>query len=169
MRKIKSNYLEFIHNSLNDSFKNKNYKFLRLYSEINENLKKDYNMELMHKTIKELYENSPISCKYRKQKINNSDINKNLIEELYNEPDIDKKEIEVINLLNLTYLDLLKIFRTVYLENFLAKIAKEERSKGEIEENIQDYVKRIKELCLDYENWFEKKNGRKRIKNNKNN
>ena len=169
MRKIKSNYLEFIHNSLNDSFKNKNYKFLRLYSEINENLKKDYNMELMHKTIKELYENSPISCKYRKQKINNSDINKNLIEELYNEPDIDKKEIEVINLLNLTYLDLLKIFRTVYLENFLAKIAKEERSKGEIEENIQDYVKRIKELCLDYENWFEKKNGRKRIKKNKNN
>ena len=126
-------------------------------------------MELMQKSIKELYENSPISCKYRKQKINNSDINKNLIEELYNEPDIDKKEFEVINLLDLTYLKFLERFRTDYLENFLEKIAKEEGSKGETEENIQNYVNKIEELLKDYENWFEKKNGRKRIKNNKNN
>ena len=126
-------------------------------------------MELMQKSIKELYENSPISCKYRKQKINNSDINKNLIEELYNEPDIDKKEFEVINLLDLTYLKFLERFRTDYLENFLEKIAKEEGSKGETEENIQNYDNKIEELLKDYENWFEKKNGRKRIKNNKNN
>lgn len=162
MRKIKSNFLEYIHNNLNKSFQNKNYKFLRLYSNINENLKKDYNMDLMKKTIKELYENSPISCKYRKQKNDNSDINKKLIQQIYNEQDVEKKEFEVINLLNLTYLDLLKLFRTTYLSNFLDKIAKEEKSKKETEENIQCYVRRIKELCLDYENWFEKKNGRKR-------
>ena len=82
MRKIKSNYLEFIHNSLNDSFKNKNYKFLRLYSEINENLKKDYNEKLMKTILKELYETSPISTKYRRQKKDNFHHNKQLIEKI---------------------------------------------------------------------------------------
>ena len=69
MRKIKSHFLEYVHNKLNSNFKNKQFQFLRLFSKINENLKKDYNIELMKKTIKEIYENSPISPKYRKQKI----------------------------------------------------------------------------------------------------
>ena len=43
MRKIKSNLLNYGHQKLNDSFENKKLYFLKLSSEINENLKKDYN------------------------------------------------------------------------------------------------------------------------------
>ena len=47
MRKIKSNFLKYSHNRINDSFIDKNLQFLKLDSEINESLKKDYNEKLM--------------------------------------------------------------------------------------------------------------------------
>ena len=161
MRKIKSHLLEYIHENLNQSFKNKKYEFLKLDSNINKNLKKDYNIALMKKTLKELYENSSISSKYRKQKDVNSENNKKIIEEIYNEIDIEKKESDVINILNKTYLDLLKEFRSSNYQYFLEKIRKAERKKGEVKENIDSYIKIVTKLCNEYENWFEKKNGRK--------
>lgn len=169
MRKIKSHFLDYVHYLLNKRFKNKNLQFLKLFSEINENLKKDYNMELMKKTIKELYENSPISSKYRKRKIINSDNNKNIIQQIYDEANPNYFEFEVKDILELTYLDLLKEFRDKHFDEFLEDIEKEEKGKGETEENVKLYKKEIGDLCKDYENWFEKKNGRKRNKNNKNN
>ena len=164
MRKIKSHFLEYIHNLLNNSFKNKNMQFLRLFSKINENLKKDYNMELMIKTIKELYENSPISKKYRRQQVENSDINKKIIQQIYAERNLGNLENEVIKILNSTYKDLLIEFRNKHFNEFLDDIEKEEITKGETEENIQKYKKEIGKLCLNYEKWFEKKNGRNRNK-----
>ena len=169
MRKIKSHLLDYIHERLNKSFINKDLQFLKLFCKINENLKKDYNMDLMEKTIKELYENSPISNKYRKNKYINSEKNKIIIKQLYEETNYNNYELEVMNILNSTYLDLLKEFRNKYFNEFLEYIEKEERAKGETEENIYLYKRNIEELCKNYENWFRKKNGRKRNKNNKNN
>ena len=164
MRKIKSHLLEYIHNSINNSFKNKNIQFLKLFSTINENLKKDYNMQLMTKTIKDLYENSPISKKYRRQQVDNSDINKKIIQQIYGERNLDNLEFEVIKILNSTYKDLLIEFRDKYFNEFLEDIEKEEKGKGETEENIKKYKENIGKLCLNYEDWFKKKNGRKRNK-----
>ena len=159
MRKIKSHFLEFIHNRLNNSFKNRNMQFLRLSSIINEKLKKDYNMELMHKKIKELYENSPISNKYKKK---DSSINQNIISYIYDERNIDNIENEVIKILNSTYLDLLNEFRKNYFDEFLEDIEKEEITKQETEENINNYKEKIAKLCMNYEKWFENKKGRNR-------
>ena len=92
MRKIKSNFLSYIHTNLNDSFNNKKYQFLKLNPKISENLKKDYNENLMKKTIKELYENSPISGKFRKQKIENPEYNKKIIEIIENQSNNEEKE-----------------------------------------------------------------------------
>jgi hypothetical protein len=160
MRKIKSNLLNYGHKRLNNSFENKKLYFLKLSSEINENLKKDYNEKLMKTILKELYETSPISTKYRKQKIDNFDHNKQLIEKIYKE----QEEIEVINRLNITYLDLLDEFKIFYLENFLNEIREEEKDKMP-EEKIEIYIEKIKKLCLNYESWFLNKNGRNRKKN----
>ena len=125
MRKIKSHFLDYIHNRLNNSFRNKNVQFLKLFSEINENLKRSYNIELLDKTIREIYENSPLSGRYRKV---NVDINKNIIKQIFNE--VDNKEEEVIQILNSTYKDLLSEFRNKNnLKNFLNKIKEEEKKK----------------------------------------
>ena len=169
MRKIKSHLLDYIHERLNKSFKNQNLQFLKLFSDINENLKKDYNMELMAKTIRNLYENSPISNKYRKKKYLNSDNNKNIIQQIYEETNFDNLENEVMDILDSTYLDLLIEFRNKNFNEFLEDIEKEEMAKGETKENIDSYKKDIGDLCMDYENWFKNKKGRKRNKNNKNN
>ena len=161
MRKIKSNLLTYGHNLLNESFENKKLQFLKLNSEINENLKKDYNQKLMITTLKDLYTNSPISTKYRRQKLDNRDYNKNIIEYIYNE----KKEIGVITKLNYTYLDLLNEFNHFYLNKFLNEIREDEKNKMP-EEKLEEYVEKIKKLCLNYETWFLIKNGRNRKKNN---
>ena len=163
MRKIKSNLLNYGHKNLNDSFYNKKLSFLKLDSEINENLKKDYNVKLMKTTLKELYETCPISTKYRSQKKNNSDSNKKLIEEIYKEG----KEFDVINRLNNTYLELLDEFKLCNLNNFINSIREEEIKKGMSEEKVNDYTDKIKYLISNYEAWFLNKNGRNRKKNNK--
>ena len=79
MRKIKCHYFNHINNTLNDSLKNKTNLFLKLDNFINENLKKDYNMILMNKTIKDIYISSKISNKYKKK---NDENNKQLVEKI---------------------------------------------------------------------------------------
>ena len=163
MRKIKSNFSIYSHNLINKSLKNKNIKFFKLDSEINKNLKKDYNINLMNTQFKDLYKNSSLSRKYRKQKIHNFEINKKLIIKLYN--DETNKEIDAIKLLNLTYIEFFKKFREEYLEEFLKIIRNEENKNNESEENIIKYVDSIKSLCFNFENWFIEKKGRNRKKN----
>ena len=168
MRKIKSNFLDYAHKRINSAFKNKNNCFKKLYPELNEILKKDYNIALMKRTFKDLYENSPISSKFKKKKIEIPESNKNIIHEIYN--DIEKKEFDVICLLELTYLELLKDLKTNYLDEFLKNIKDEEikNNKEESEEEINKYIGKVKYLLLDYENWFNNKRGRTSKKNKKN-
>ena len=157
MRKIKSNFLSYIHTNLNDSFNNKKYQFLKLNPKISENLKKDYNENLMKKTIKELYENSPISGKFRKQKIENPEYNKKIIEIIENQSNNEEK---VIYLLNKTYLDLYEEFLIYGLDDFLNEIREKENKIGETEKDTNFYINNIRRVSLNYENWFLSKNGR---------
>lgn len=164
MRKIKSNFLKYSHNRINDSFIDKNLQFLKLDSEINENLKKDYNEKLMKTNFKELYETSEISSKYRKQKNINNTLNKMIIKKIYSEENEEKKEYKVIELLENNYLDLFKDFRNFYLNIFLDEIKATLIKDEESEEYIKIYLEKMKHLCMNYEDWFHKKNGRNREK-----
>ena len=166
MRKIKSNYLDYAHRRINGAFKNKNNQFIKLFPKLNELLKKDYNIALMKRTFKDLYENSPISSKFRKKKLENSDFNKKIIQEIYN--DNEQKELDVICLLDLTYFDLFKEMRTNDLDEFLKNIRDEEikNNKDESEEDINKYLEKMKALIIDYENWFNNKSGRNSKKKN---
>ena len=83
MRKIKSYFLSYTHNILNKSITDKKLHFLKLNSEINENLKRDYNLNLLNTTFKEIYEKSSISTKYRKQIKDGFDKNKQIIKKIY--------------------------------------------------------------------------------------
>ena len=168
IRKIKSNYLKYSHNEINQSFENKNIQFLKLDSDLNENLKKDYNEKLMNKTFKELYETYPVSSKYRKQKTVNCNLNKKIIRQIYSEENEEKKEYTVIRLLNSTYLELFKVFRNNHLKEFLDEMKKILVKNGESEEYIKQYLEKIERLCMNYEDWFFSKNGRNREKKKNN-
>ena len=182
MRKIKSFLLNSINNLLNSSLKDKKLEFLNLDSEIIKNLKKDYNIILLKTTIRDLYENSSISRKYRSK---NMDNNKRIIQKIYK----DNEEIETIKILNLTYGEFLQIFRrnisnlslklkekiekinilnTNEYKNLIYKffyeIKNQELKNNENENDIIDYINNIGKLLINYENWFLDKIGRNRKK-----
>lgn len=66
MRKIKTHLMDQIVIILNNSLNDKTNPFYKIDKEINENLKKDFNMQLMEKTIAKIFSETPISSKYKK-------------------------------------------------------------------------------------------------------
>ena len=138
VRKIKTNIMEYkIINRLNRSLKNKGCKFYRLHKALSENL---------------LFYYINISDKYRTP-----------IDPLSNRKLIDKiereqVETETLKILNMTYHDIINEVREEELDDFLTYIKiKEEKMKNG---NIDEYMKSLRELLIDYEEWFDKKIGR---------
>ena len=86
MRKIKTNTMDYIYDKLNESLTDKSAQILKITKDVSEVLKKEYNMELMNKTLKEIIYNEPIRQKYKR---NNYD-NKFLIDKIFGE-DKEKK------------------------------------------------------------------------------
>ena len=157
MRKIKSNFFRYIHDFINENICNKDNKLLRLDSHLNEKLKRDFNLKLMDKTFKNLYENTKISKKY---KTKDSDENKKLINRIYYEE--SDKEYKAISLLDKTYRELYRYFIENNLNEFLEKVRNEEEKnlKESEENNIDVYIENLRKLCLSYEDWFYNKRGR---------
>ena len=156
MRKIKTNDMEYIFDKLNGSLTDKSFQFFKITKEVSEELKKEYNMDLMDKTLKEIIYNEPIRPKYKR---NNYD-NKFLIDKIFGE-DKEKKTIEI---LNKTYYDIIVEIRTQNLDNFLDKIVKKEK-KMKKKSNIELYIKLLKDLIFRFKEWFEQKKPRNRNKN----
>ena len=155
--KIKCHFLNNVNKTLNQSFIDKKNSFCKLDNYVNENLRKDYNIKLMSSTFKEIYSNTKISNKYKKYE---KDINKKLIEKIYSE----KNEIEAINLLEKTYIELFNSLIKNDLDSFCKQILEKEEKNGLSKADSVNYIKQIKNLCENYEEWFLNKKGRRRIK-----
>ena len=185
MRKIKAIFLNECNNLLNSSLKDKNLKFINLNGKINSDLKKERNIKLLNSTIKDFYEKSLISGRYRSKKINLSNNNRILIKKIFEE----NEETETIKILNLTFRELLHILirniSTISPQlkekikdisilntneyknityNFFETIRKKELNNYENEEDIKDYINKLGDLFIKYENWFSSKKGKNRIK-----
>jgi hypothetical protein len=163
MRKIKSKFLNYMNVIVNESIHDDDIKLLKLNSEINENLKRDYNMELMQTTLKKLYEESTISTKYRKQTKDDANINQKAIQRIYSLEN-SEKEKDVKNILDKNYIDLFNDFKNKKLNDVLIEVREEEKNKGENKEEIELYLDKFKTLCMNYEVWFSEKKGRNRSK-----
>lgn len=156
------------------SFNNK--KFLKIEPNIYSPNKRDDNLLLLKTTVKELLYNNICNKNSKADKFHN----KKLIDEIYNQ----QKEVEVIKLLELTIGEFLDLFRgkiSIELEKKLSlvkhvkekfmnikdfedKIRQKGLENGEKKEDIDSYIQKIKDLCLNYENWFLSKKGRERKK-----
>lgn len=176
--KIKSYFGKHLHLFIKKSFI-KETDLLKLEVDINKNLKKDYNLKLFNRTLKNIYMESKISQHYSIKKV---ETNEALIEKISNE----NKEIEVIKILNLTYIEAFQIFRRNLIpiteelkrqiegtnilnkelfnnvEKFLENIRLQENNKEENEEEFEQYINDIKNLIIGLEEWFNAKTGRDR-------
>ena len=175
--KIKVYIINSAKDLLNASFiyyyiDHKSFLKLSLEKSKYKSVKKDFNVGLLKTKLKTIFFND-ISTKYKK----NADINNNklLIEKIYEE----KKETDIIKILELTFEELLNIFRRTisselqekinHIKNFdknfryLTDLIEEENIKGESE----DYTNQIKYLTNCFENWFNDKKARRNKNDNK--
>ena len=158
MRKIKTYFMNFVHNYLNESLTFSHKTFLKINKKVSENLRKDFNMSLMQMTIKEIYEKHSINEKYRDYK-KGRNINQALIKEIFEK----NKDIETIKILNSKYIDLIIVLRTKFLDKFSSDLIEKEIKLGENKDDSLMYVNELKDLLINYEEWFEKKSGRCKI------
>ena len=158
MRKIKTYFMNFVHNYLNESLTFSHKTFLKINKKVSENLRKDFNMSLMQMTIKEIYEQHSINEKYSDYK-KGRNINQALIKEIFEK----NKDIETIKILNSKYIDLIIVLRTKFLDKFSSDLIEKEIKLGENEDDALMYVNELKDLLINYEEWFEKKSGRCKI------
>ena len=158
MRKIKTYFMNFVHNYLNESLTFSHKTFLKINKKVSENLRKDFNMSLMQMTIKEIYEQHSINEKYSDYK-KGRNINQALIKEIFEK----NKDIETIKILNSKYINLIIVLRTKFLDKFSSDLIEKEIKLGENKDDALMYVNELKDLLINYEEWFEKKAGRCKI------
>ena len=127
------------------------------------NLKRDDNIDMFNKTLKEIFLDIGPSQKYREDRNHN----RNLIDKIYKGK---IKEEKVKKILDLTFLDLLEICKGN--EEKINKL-KQEKIKGykpfiefiftekKKKEVSSDYIEKVKNLINNYEKWFKNKKGRK--------
>ena len=133
MRRLKVNLMDSILNYLNNNLNDKSITFQKLHKGINEDLKKDYNLTLMNRTIRDLFYNEQISKIYTNKM--DISVNKELIEK------IEKKKVEtkVIKILNMTFIEFINEIRDNQLENFFSKI-KEKEIKNKANRQIEAII-----------------------------
>ena len=152
MRKIKTHLFEYIVNRLNLSLSDKGKKFYKIDKSFSENLKRSYNLELMERTILDIFKNAKISKKYKRtdDKFYNAKLICSILDE-----NIEK---ETMNLLNMKIIDMINFIKENQLEEFLSII--ENKEKGIDESNIKEYMNLLRKVFIDYKSWFANKRGR---------
>ena len=160
MRRIKTYFFRFIYKRVNSSLSHGHKKFRKISPKVNENLKADYNIELMKKRLKTIFEENPINGRYSKSEIG-KDYNAKLIKEIYKK----NEEIETIKILNTSYIEYLNFMKTHHLQEFKDEIFEKEVKCGESKESSKKYVDKLVKLLFNYEGWFSEKTPRDPKKN----
>ena len=153
MRKIKTHLIEFIVKLLNDSLKDKTRKFYKIDKSISENLKRDFNLALLNRTLEDIFLNTDINGRYKNYS------NEALIKKI-KEENIEEKTIE---LLSLEFIEVIYKIQDEYLEEYLESIKNKEIKEINIENSsVNEYMESLKKIFFGYEAWFKNKKGRNR-------
>ena len=153
MRKIKTHLIEFIVKLLNDSLKDKTKKFYKIDKSISENLKRDFNLALLQRTLEDIFLNTDINGRYKNYS------NEALIKKIKKE-NIEEKTIE---LLSLKFIEVIYKIQDEYLEEYLESIKSKEIKEINIENSsVNEYMESLKKIFFGYEAWFKNKKGRNR-------
>ena len=152
MRKIRTHLIRYIVLLLNDSLKDKSYKFHKIDKLVLENLKIEYNLKLNQRTLLDIFSKEKICERYKNYS------NEYLIKKLLKE----QIEKDTLNLLKLKFIEMINIIKKEYLDEFLDTIKQKENERKN--SNIEEYMESLREIFLRYEDWFKNKKGRNREK-----
>lgn len=169
INKIKTHFFSYLYEIINENFENKKYKIKKIPTKVISNLNVIDNEEMWNNTISDILKSNKISKKYSTY---DEWENKNIVEKIEN----NKKEMKVKKILNLKFKELFGIYRRKLNNNKEIENELIEKINGldllddnnmycdfhnfikEIEMcESQEYIKNIKDLCLNYENWFKRK------------
>ena len=163
----------FIHLNFSNAL-SKDSKFLKISPYIYISKKKDANLQMLKYTAKDLLYND-ICTKFKDNSVK-KDHNKKLIDYIISQ----QNETDVIKILNLTFGEFLDFFRETIsnelkiklslitnvktkfmnIDSFLDKVREQEKRAGETDKDIDLYIENLRNICLEYEKWFEKKSSR---------
>lgn len=161
MRKVKSNFVNLLPDYVNSSLSMEHPKFLKISKKVNEELSIDYNKTLMNQSLREIFSLNPINGRYSKKNFSKN-YNTELVEEIYSK----NEELEAIEKLNQTYIQVLDNYRKNNLKQFKDSILDKEIKNGEDRKTAIQYTDELAELLLGYEKYFD--NRTPRYKKNKN-
>jgi len=162
IRKIKAHFFKYVNETLNKAIKSTWHKFENIPYDIIRKSSNEYNIHLMNSTIKEIYEASiHYVDKYERK---NYERNKWALEYFSKEENEDKEK-EVINLLNLNFIQFFDIFRKEYLPTFLDEINplsknkkpnNDKKDKSNVDEKIDEeevnqYLTKVENICNNFE------------------
>ena len=143
IRRIKVKFIDSSLNYINEQFKNKNLKLLKIVGNQAKEINKNKNLLWLKKTMKEVFYEDISKKTYN----SNKNYNRELIDKIYFEND----EKKVIELLNLTVNDFLKFLYCSDVKikgmNQLDEVVNELKNKGE----SLEYLKKFKNIskCLE--------------------
>ena len=161
MRKVKSNFVNFLPEYVNSSLSLEHPKFLKISKDVNEELGVDYNKNLMNQSLREIFSQNSINGRYSKKNFSKS-YNADLVEEIYEK----NEELEAIEKLNQTYIQVLDYYRKNNFEQFKNYILDKEIKNGEDRKTAIKYADELADLLFGYEDYFNTKTAR--YKKNKN-
>ena len=151
LRKIKVKFfnklVKYINNLILYKYKNK-VKFLKpLMSDISQNNKKSFNRELLSQKLKDVFSNYKINGKYKSF---DKDYNKIAIKNIY-----DENIIELIDILEMTLLEVFKVFRDSNEKQKLIGLAKLDDVVEELKVKESDeYMNKFKKVAMNFENYY---------------
>ena len=175
MIKLKLNFFRYIFDLIHKQLINKDIRLLKISHRANNDLTYKNNERLLKMKISDILYEQEISPKYR---FFTKDYNRKIIDKIYEE----KKERNVIKIFELTFEELFIIFRRKL--NNSEDLKKLEEIKNKIKgldllenDNYQDveyfiknymgmyrekeYIKEFKDVCLNYEKYFNRKKNKK--------
>ena len=160
LRKIKVKFIKRVIYYINSIIISKNIKKLKilkpLTGQISQNNSIKYNIKLLYSKLKDILSSTEINGKF---KLYEKYYNKNIIDTIYNE-----NIIELIEILEMTYLDVFKIFRDY--SNYTGKLVGLQKLDSvireiELKENDDKYINKFKNVAMNFENYYNEKLSRR--------
>ena len=165
IRKIKVHFFHYVKETLNKTIKSIYHKFGSISYYVIRKSSNEYNIHLMNLTIKEIYEESLHYID--KDEGKNYKRNKWALKYCLKEEN-EGKEKEVINLLNLNFIQFFDIFRKEYLQTFLDEINplsknkkpnNNEKDESNVDKKIDEkelikYLTNVEYICNNFETFL---------------